>query len=213
MRELVIVGAGGFGRETAQLVAVLPGVALRGFLDDDPALGEVDGFPVLGGTADPPADTDLVVCAGSPGNIAVRSLLVDRLNLPPERFATLIHPSCQVSATSKVGPGSVLQAQCALTASVQIGAHVAIMPQVVLTHDDVLEDFVTIASGVRLSGNVRVGRGAYVGTGALVREGLTIGPGALVGMGAVVTRDIPAGEVWAGVPARFLRPVRPKDNP
>lgn len=209
MRDLVIVGAGGFGRETAQFAAELPGVRLRGFLDDAPGLGEVDGFPVLGGTSDPPADADLVVCAGSPGNIALRSLLVDRLDLPTRRYATLIHPSCDVSASSRIGPGSVLHAQCVLTASVRIGAHVAIMPQVVLTHDDVLEDFVTIASGVRLAGSVRIGRGAYVGAGALVREGITVGAGALIGMGAVITCDVPAGEVWAGVPARFLRTVHP----
>jgi acetyltransferase-like isoleucine patch superfamily enzyme len=101
----------------------------------------------------------------------------------------------------------VLLAQVALTADVNLGAHVAVMPQVVLTHDDVVADCATIASGVRLGGGVRVARTAYLGAGALVRESLTIGAGALVGMGSVVLRDVPAGEVWAGNPARFLRDV------
>jgi acetyltransferase-like isoleucine patch superfamily enzyme len=79
------------------------------------------------------------------------------------------------------------------------------MPQVVLTHDDVVGDYATIASGVRLGGGVRVAAGAYLGAGALVREGLTIGAGSLVGLGSVVLHDVPAGEVWAGNPARFLR--------
>ena len=50
-----------------------------------------------------------------------------------------------------------------------------------------------------------IGRGAYVGAGAIVLPGVRVGDGAIVGAGAVVTRDVPAGEVWAGVPARRLR--------
>ena len=88
-----------------------------------------------------------------------------------------------------------------------MGSHVAIMPHVTLTHDDVIGEFATLASGVCLGGAVHVGRCAYVGAGALVREQRSIGPGALVGMGATVTRDVPAHEVWAGVPARYLRPA------
>jgi sugar O-acyltransferase (sialic acid O-acetyltransferase NeuD family) len=203
MRDLVIVGAGGFARETAQLA----GERLLGFLDDDAAKQgtDIDGIPVLGGTGEIPPGARVVVCVGSPRAGGVRARLVARLGLPPERYATLVHPTAWVSASSCAGPGSVLLAQVVLTASVRVGAHVAVMPHVTLTHDDVVEDFVTIASGVRLAGGVHVGRGAYLGSGALVREGVTIGPGALLGMGAVVTRDVPAGEVWAGNPARYLR--------
>jgi acetyltransferase-like isoleucine patch superfamily enzyme len=93
------------------------------------------------------------------------------------------------------------------TASVRIGAHVAVMPGVIFTHDDVVGDFATFGAGARLGGRVRVGEGAYVGSGALVREDREIGAWALVGMGAVVTEDVPPGEVWAGVPARHLRRV------
>jgi acetyltransferase-like isoleucine patch superfamily enzyme len=79
------------------------------------------------------------------------------------------------------------------------------MPHVTLTHDDVIGDFATLASGVCLGGSVRIEQAAYVGAGALVREERTIGAYALVGMGATVTRDVPPSEVWAGVPARYLR--------
>jgi len=53
---------------------------------------------------------------------------------------------------------------------------------------------------------VRIGRGAYIGAAAIVLPGVTIGPLARIGAGAVVTRDVPAGETWAGVPARALVP-------
>jgi sugar O-acyltransferase (sialic acid O-acetyltransferase NeuD family) len=193
------------------LPAGAPAAAWRllGFLDDDPALhgATVSGLPVLGPlsmVADHP-DAQVVVCIANPRNPGVRGLVTARLGLPAERYATVVHPSASVGAGCTVGPGSVLLAQAVLTADVAVGAHVAVMPHVVLTHDDVIEDFVTFASGVRVSGGVRVGTGAYLGTGALIRESLRVGARSIVGMGSVVLRDIPAGEVWAGNPARLIR--------
>ena len=211
-RTLVVVGAGGFGRETVEAIRALNAAGARwrlaGYLDDDPARHGtvIGGVPVLGGIAelDHMPDASVVVCTARPDNYVSRPRIVERLGLPPERYATIIHPSASVSVTSRVGPGSVLLAQTVLTAAVTVGSHVAVMPHVTLTHDDVVADFATMASGVCLGGNVSVGRCAYIGAGALVREDRSIGSCALVGMGAVVTRDVPPGEVWAGVPARHI---------
>ncbi|MFJ3905508.1 acetyltransferase [Streptomyces sp. NPDC090025] len=210
MTQLVIVGAGGFARETAQ-AARAAGLPLAGHLDDDPALHgtEVDGVPVLGGTGlvHELPDAAFVVCVGSPRDYASRARLVARLALPDERYTTVVHPTAVVSATSVLGPGTVLLAGTVLTAAVRVGRHVAVMPHSVLTHDDELGDFVTVASGVRLGGTARIGTGAYLGAGALVREGTSVGAWSLVGMGSVVLTDVPPGEVWAGSPARRLRPA------
>ncbi|WP_369230568.1 acetyltransferase [Streptomyces sp. R21] len=209
MTALVIIGAGGFARETAQAVRDAGDLKLLGHLDDNAALHgtEVDGVPVLGGcdlVHDLP-DARVVICVGNPRDYAARARLVRRLDLPTDRYASVIHPTAAVSATSEVGPGSVLLAHCVLTAAVHVGAHVAVMPQVVLTHDDVVEDYATLASGVRLGGGVRLERGAYAGSGALVRESTTVGAWSLIGMGSAVLGDVPPGEVWVGSPARRLR--------
>lgn len=154
MNELVIVGAGGFARETAQAVRDAGDFTLLGHLDDNADLHgtDVDGVPVLGGCdlVNDLSEARVVVCVGNPRDYAVRARLVRRFGLPEGRYATVVHPTAVVSATSEVGPGSVLLAHCVLTAAVRVGAHVAVMPQVVLTHDDVVEDYVTLTSGVRL---------------------------------------------------------------
>ena len=217
----MLVGPGGFGRETAEVVRAInavrsahgdpPAWELLGFLDDDPARWgtSISGTPVLGGLGELAQLTAarVVVCTGHPGDFASKRRIAGRIRLPPERYATLVHPAAVVPESCRVGPGAVVLAGVVMTADVEIGAHVGVMPQTVLTHDDRLGDFVTVGAGVRLAGGVRVEEGAYLGSGCLVREDRTIGPGALIGMGAVVTCDVPGEEVWAGVPARFLRPV------
>jgi acetyltransferase-like isoleucine patch superfamily enzyme len=58
---------------------------------------------------------------------------------------------------------------------------------------------------------IRVCRGASIGSGAVIMCGITIGEGALVGAGSVVTRNVPAGQIVAGVPARAIRPLSRKE--
>jgi sugar O-acyltransferase (sialic acid O-acetyltransferase NeuD family) len=211
--DLVIVGAGGFARETAAAVLAInlhrPLWNLLGFLDDDPARhgSQPGGITVLGGTealAGLP-DAAVVVCVGNPRDYSARQRITDRLALPAERYATIVHPTASVSPGCLLGPGTVVLAQTALTADVTVGSHVAVMPQVVLTHDNVVEDFATIGSGVRLGGSVVAERGSYLGAGALVRESVRIGAWSLIGMGSLVLADVPTAQVWVGTPARYLR--------
>lgn len=213
VRPLLLIGAGGFGREVVEAVRAVnearPTWDLLGFLDDGPSLvgAEVDGVPVLGGAGEAARfpEASFVVCTGSPANYFSRKRLVRRLALPPERFATIIHPGAHVAGLAEIGPGTALLATAVVTSRARVGAHVAVMPGVVVTHDDEVGDFVTMAAGAKLAGGVRVDEGAYVGAGALVRENLSIGAWSLVGMGSVVTHSVPACQVWAGVPARRLR--------
>ena len=203
---LLIVGSGGFGREAAQAAADggFSGPVL-GFLDDDPALAgrEVAGHRVLGPVADlheyPHAK--VLVATGRPDAYTSRAAIVDRLDLPADRFATVVHPAAHLAGDTRVGPGCVILAGVVCTAGVRIGAHVAVMPHVVLTHDVQVADFATLASGVALAGGVQVGEGAYLGAATSVRQELTIGEWALTGMGSLVLTDVPAHRMWFGSPA------------
>ena len=59
-------------------------------------------------------------------------------------------------------------------------------------------------------GAVRLGNNVWLGTHVVILPGVQIGDGAVIGAGAVVTRDIPAGQTWAGVPARPINTSQPK---
>jgi sugar O-acyltransferase (sialic acid O-acetyltransferase NeuD family) len=218
VRDLVIVGAGGLGRETAEAVRAVnvhtPTWRVVGFVDDAVTDQEVAGIPVLGPVDrlhDLP-DVAVVIAVASPTRNWNRALLVDRLGLPADRFATVVHPDARLAAGTEVGHGSVVLAGVIATTALRIGGHVVMMPATVLTHDDDIAGFATIASGVRLAGGVRVAAGAYVGAGALVRENVSIGAWSLVGMGAAVVRDVPPHQVWAGIPARHLRDLELPDG-
>lgn len=206
-QPLLLVGSGGLAREVAQAVLGWSGGPWKplGFLDDDPARwGDVVvGLPVLGPpeTVHERPSASVLVCTGRPGDYASRARLVARLDLDADRYATVVHPTAWQSPDTEVGPGTVLLAGVVATASVRIGAHVAVMPGCVLTHDDVVDDFATLASRVVLGGSVHLGRGAYLGAGSLVREGLEVGAWSLTGMGSLVLRDVPALEMWFGSPA------------
>ena len=212
MTPLLLVAASGLAREALEAVRASGTHNVIGYLDDDPALvgKSLDGIEVIGGIEMVQAhgDASLVVCAGRG---SARAGLVSRLEqqgISGERYATIIHPSVTVPASCVVGRGTILLAGTTMTAAVSVGDHVVVMPHSVLTHDDVIDDFATLCAGVVLGGDVRVSSGAYLGMSAMVRERVVVGEGATVGMGSVVLRDIPAGETWAGNPARAL-PTRP----
>jgi len=206
---LLLVGASGLAREV--LAAGITGVV--GILDDDVELHdtEIGGVPVLGTVALGVTRTEqLLVCIGPS---AGRRNVVRRyasFGVDPERYATFVARSARIGSTSEVGRGSILLDSVVVTADAAIGRHVVVMPNTTITHDDILEDFTTLAAGVALGGGVRIREGAYIGMNASVRQGLTVGIGATVGMGAAVLTDVPEDQTWAGVPAREL--VRAEDG-
>jgi sugar O-acyltransferase (sialic acid O-acetyltransferase NeuD family) len=214
---LIIVGAAGNCLDIADAVVAQrdsgrDDFAIAGFLDDDPARqGQtVAGFPVLGPiSAAANFPNAVFVCGiGSPKSFQSKSELIARIGMPAERFATLVHPAASVSRSALLGPGTVILGNTTICSSVRIGAHVMMLPNCVVGHDTIINDYCIFAAGVTVSGMVTIARGCYIGAGSTVREGVSIGEGALVGMGAVAVRDVAAGAWVAGNPARLL-PAKP----
>lgn len=209
---IVIVGAGGFGREVLDVVEAMnvagAGLDFLGFVDDDDAsipLLHRRGAAHLGtvaeatssGTGDSGAGFVIGIGAGE-----VRRRLDGILTTAGRAPLVLIHPMATVGGDCRIGEGCILTAGSRVTTNITLGRHTQLHVNSAVGHDSVLDDFVSVYPGATVSGNVHLADGVTIGTGANVLPGVTVGAGAFVGAGAVVTTDVEPGVTVAGVPAR-----------
>lgn len=212
--DIIVVGAGGFGRETLDVIEAINAAAAEpvwnivGVVDDGPAEVQVErlkarGIALLGGLDALREQADgcwYVIGIGSP---AVRARIAAAVEAWGVRAATLVHPAAVVGTQTELSAGTVVCGGVQLSTNLRLGAHVHVNPAAIIGHDSVLEDFVSINPGAIISGEVRVRREALVGAGATVLQGLEVGERSLVGAAACVTKDVEAGVIARGVPARW----------
>ena len=210
---LVVVGAGGFGRETADVVEAVNAAALEpvwhlvGVVDDTPSdahLGRLSrrGIAYLGATDDVLGGAErpsYVVGIGSP---STRRRIAERFDAAGFTAATLVHPAATVGSDVQLGDGTVICAGVRVTTNIRIGRHVHLNPNVTVGHDTRLGDFVSMNPASSVSGDCEIGEGVLIGVGATVLNQLRVGADAVVGGAACVVRDVAGGQVVKGVPAR-----------
>ena len=212
MKDLIIFGASGFGREVAWLVErinkISPTWNLQGFMDDDDSIqgSEINGYRVLGKLGDIRRYQDTYfVCAV--GSSRIREKIINRMEEvdPDVKFATLIDPSVEASDLIAIGEGTIICAHTVLTVNVSIGKHVMVNLDCTIGHDAVLNDFATLYPSVNVSGMTNIGYGSELGTGMQIIQGKTVGEYSIVAEGAVVVQDIPAKCTAVGSPARPIK--------
>jgi sugar O-acyltransferase (sialic acid O-acetyltransferase NeuD family) len=210
---LVLLGFGGNNLDILDAITEIntrePTYEVIGYLTPDGSARDTAELPCLGNfTTAKQLASDVLIAGFSfgPGNFHTWPATVDSLGVSTERFATIIHPRAYVSPRSKVGHGTVIMAGTTVGADVTIGNHVTILQNCGLSHDDVIGDYTALTVGVTFSGNVKVGRNCFLGTNSTIIRA-NIGDGSLVGAHTLIREDVPPGEVWVGVPGRFLRKI------
>lgn len=205
----VVVGAGGHGRELADIIrdGETAGEPFRllGLVDD----GDVDrmalaraGFRFLG-SSETVTQRDVLAYLGL-GYPDVRRRVAQRIGEDAQWGEPLVHPSAQIGSGSELGLGSVLAQGAVVTTNVTIGMHSHIGVSSTVSHDCQLGDFVTVCPGATITGSVQIGDDVFVGAGATILPGVTVGTGAVIGAGATVTKDVAEIITVVGVPARTL---------
>lgn len=212
MKDLIIFGASGFGREVVWAVErqnkVLPTWNIIGFMDDDESIQgtKINGYRVLGKVSDVGEypEAFFVVAVGAS---RTREKIVNNMKAvnPKIKFGTVIDPSVEMSEFVTIGEGTIICAHTIITVNVEIGAHVIINLDCTIGHDAILKDYVTLYPSVNVSGITQIGHAVELGTGMQIIQGKTVGDYSIVGAGAVVVKDIPAKCTVVGSPAKPIK--------
>lgn len=213
MKELVIVGAGDFGREMADVVERINEYAsstiwdLKGFIDDNPEIKGtlIDGYKVIGNIDYLNSIDREIYAICSLGVARTRKKVIEKISNPNVKFATLIDPDARVYRDSTVGAGSIICGGSILAINTHVGDHVIVNLNCTLGHDDIVEKYCVVNPGVNVSGKVTVKECSNLGTGAKVLQGLTVGTDSTVGAGGVVIKDIPDHCTAVGAPAKPIK--------
>jgi len=204
MKRILILGAGGFGREVLAWARVaLSGDRIGGFLDDNPRAGEDPRLraPLVGSISTyEPLPDDVFICAvGSP---RMRCLLSGMIKERGGRFITLVHPAAIVAEGARLAEGVIVCPQAIVSVDAQVGEGTAIYYHSSIDHDAEVGPWCQISAHCDVTGAARLGAGVFMGSHATILPGVSVGDGTIIGAGAVVTCDVAPGAMVVGVPAR-----------
>ncbi len=218
MKKVVVVGAGGFGREAIEIFKDINKIEKKwdilGFIDDDPAIHDkyINGFPIIGGLNWLIENSKEIRCVITIGDPKTKKLIADKLENNGINFINAIHPSVIMSEYVELGKDVIICAGNILTVNIKVGSHVILNINSTVGHDTIIEDYCSIMPTVKINGNNHLYKGVYVGTGASFIHQVSVGMWTTIGAGAVVTKDIPPNVVAVGVPAKVIRRKNEKFN-
>ncbi len=213
-KKIVLIGAGGFGREVASIIEVLnkyePTYELLGFLDDSEHYHEgmtINGYPWLGKRDWILEHKDEVVCNCTIGSPRVKGRVQRELMEQGVTFETIVAKGGfgYIASYVEIGPGCVFYGGVTIAVNCKIGAGVLMNQMVNIGHDCVIGDYTSIMPFTGISGNCKVGSEVNIGGHAFIIPNRKVGDGATIAAGSIVFSNVKAGTTVLGNPAKRMR--------
>ncbi len=209
MKRLVILGAGALGELVAYHAKNDSDYQIIGFYDDYSEKNEFFNFPILGKTEKIIEDYkknnfDYIFIAIGYKQMKARKSLFDKFKgiIP---IATIIHSSCYVDDSCKIGEGVILLPRVVLDYGVEIGDNVLLNTGSVVAHHSTIGNNSFIAPGVNIAGYVKVASECFIGIGAIIVDMINIKENSTIGAGALVIKNLDENSVSIGSPAKIIR--------
>ena len=214
LKKIVLIGAGGFGREVASIIEVLntikPTYELLGFLDDGSQYYEgtmINDYPWLGDHNWILDHKEEVVCTCCIGNPRIKKRIQEELTDKGVSFETIVAYGGfgYVGSHTEIGPGCVLYGGVTIAVNCKIGAGVVMNQMVNIGHDCEIGDYTTIMPFSGISGYCKVGTEVNIGGHAFIVPGRKIGDRATIAAGSIVFTNVKSETTVLGNPARRMR--------
>lgn len=211
MKNLIIIGVGGFAREVyfhaQNSIGYGTEFVIKGFLDGTVKLLEAEykklQLSVLGdvNTYEPQTDDVFVIAIAKPSAKEEIAKIMDAKGI---EWWNLIHKTALVHPQAHLGKDIILSMGVGIGPDTNIGNHILINTYSAVGHDTVIGDYSSVMSYVDITGNNKIGRFTYWGSGAHIHPGLIVEDNAVIGMGSIVIKKVKRGVTVFGNPAKKI---------
>ncbi|MDR0506973.1 MAG: acetyltransferase [Dysgonamonadaceae bacterium] len=208
MKNLIIIGAGGMGREVYNLAVQCDGYKndyiIKGFLDDN--IHSLDGLgdyypPVLSSVENYTIEkNDFFVC--SIGNVLIKKKCTEIIKNKGGNFISLVHPTALINPTAKIGSGCLVFPYAQIGSLATVGNFALIQSFSGIGHDVSIGDYARIDIYVLCIGGVKIGNCVTIHTGAILNHRTVVEDYATIGATSFVIRRVKEGVTVFGNPAR-----------
>lgn len=209
MKNLIIIGARGFGREVFDFSQHCLGYnsefQLKGFLDDNPdALVEFPNYPpILSSVENYKIESnDVFICAL--GSVQWTNHYVQLILNKGGEFINLVHKQAVIRSNVKLGSGNIIGQGSIISTDVVIEDFTQIMSYSIVGHDVNIGNFCRIGDFVFIGGNTTIGNKVFIAVRATLLARLKIENNVTIGVGSVVLNKVKEGLTVFGNPAKKI---------
>lgn len=184
---------------------------VHGFLNDFEEKGSmINGYPVLGTTDDAGMFLEnpqyyFMYAIHPIARGKRREEIFNKMNIPLNRFATIIHHTAFIPESCIIHPGVMVMANSYIGPATEIGRNTLIKASCLIGHNNKIGPLCTFSAGCIVSSYVTIGKASDVAFGAKVIEKVKMGNYSTAGASSLVLKDIGDNEIHVGSPAKFLK--------